>query len=133
MIHPVRPFGKGRDTPVVIALCRYCRSKKDSAIVVASRYDTHRSQRRVSKSEEKKEHRQTVRLRARQVAQSKGVSMLRLSRTADVSYKVIKAVWDDPFYDIKLQTLGRLAEALGVPVAALIEDVPPAVEEQEKE
>jgi DNA-binding Xre family transcriptional regulator len=65
-----------------------------------------------------------VRLRVKEIAQQKGMSMGKLSRLADVSYKTVKRVYDDPHYGVTVNTLGRLAKALGVPTADLIEDVP---------
>lgn len=63
-------------------------------------------------------------LRVREVAQEKGISMSKLSRTADVNYKTIQAIWRDPYHGLNTKTLERLAKALGVPTPELIEDVP---------
>ena len=65
-----------------------------------------------------------VRLRVKEIAEGKGMSMGKLSRLADVSYKTVKRIYDDPQYSPTLVTLGRLAKALGVPTTNLIEDVP---------
>ena len=65
-----------------------------------------------------------VRLRVKEVAQQKGFSMGKLSRVSDVSYNTIKRIYDDPYYSITTVTLGKLAKALGVPTAELIEDTP---------
>ena len=65
-----------------------------------------------------------VRLRVKEVAQKKGFSMGRLSRTSDVSYNTIKRIYDDPYYVITTLTLGKIAKALDVPTASLIEDTP---------
>jgi transcriptional regulator with XRE-family HTH domain len=67
-----------------------------------------------------------VRLRVKEIAEKKGMSMGKLSRVADVSYKTVKRIYDDPRYSPTLFTLGRLAKALGVPTTDLIEDVPDA-------
>jgi len=67
-----------------------------------------------------------VRLRVKEIAVKKGMSMGKLSRVADVSYKTVKRIYDDPQYSPTLFTLGRLAKALGVPTTDLIEDVPDA-------
>jgi len=37
-----------------------------------------------------------IRLRVKEIAQQKGMSMTRLSRLADTNYKTIKAIFDDP-------------------------------------
>ncbi len=65
-----------------------------------------------------------IRLRVKEVAESKKIGKLRLSRIADVSYKTVKNVWDDPYREISIRTLEKFAKALGVPSAELIEDVP---------
>jgi DNA-binding Xre family transcriptional regulator len=65
-----------------------------------------------------------IRLRIREVAEAKGVSRLRLSRIADINYKTIQGVWRDPYREISIKTLEKIARALGVPSSDLIEDVP---------
>lgn len=64
-----------------------------------------------------------VKLRVREVAQSKGMSMTRLHTKSEVSYNTIRRIFRDPFVEVTTTTLGRLAEALGVPTYQLIEDV----------
>lgn len=64
-----------------------------------------------------------VRLRVKEVAQDKGVSMGKLHRAADVSYKTIKRIYSDPFYATTTVTLGKLAKVLGVSPGDLIEEV----------
>jgi DNA-binding Xre family transcriptional regulator len=63
-----------------------------------------------------------VRLRVREVAKEKGISMGKLHRQADVSYKTIKRIYSDPFYTTTTITLGKLAKVLGVPPGDLIEE-----------
>ncbi len=65
-----------------------------------------------------------IRLRIKEVAEAKGVSRLRLSRIADVNYKTIQGIWRDPYKEISIRTLEKIARALKVPSADLIEDVP---------
>jgi DNA-binding Xre family transcriptional regulator len=65
-----------------------------------------------------------VRLRVKEVAQEKGMSMGKLHRAADVSYKTIKRIYSDPFYATTTITLGKLAKVLGVSPGELIEEVP---------
>ena len=65
-----------------------------------------------------------VRLRVKEIARQKGFSMGKLSRAADISYKTVKRIYDDPYYGVTVYTLGRLAKALGVSTADLLEDVP---------
>lgn len=64
-----------------------------------------------------------VRLRVKEVAQEKGMSMGKLHRAADVSYKTIKRIYSDPFYATTTVTLGKLAKVLNVPPGELIEEV----------
>ncbi len=64
------------------------------------------------------------RLRVREVAESKGVTMTKLSRQAELNYKTVYAVWHNPQHDVSLSTLDRIAKVLGVPVTDLLEDVP---------
>ena len=70
-----------------------------------------------------------VRLRVKEVAREKGISMGKLHRAADVSYKTIKRIYSDPFYATTTVTLGKLAKVLGVPPGELIEEVPDGPEE----
>lgn len=69
------------------------------------------------------EYRTMVRLRVKEIAESKGYNMSTLSRAADVPFITIKRVWRNPYYEIKLATLSKIAQTLGVPTSALIEDV----------
>ncbi len=65
-----------------------------------------------------------VRLRVKEVAREKGVSMGKLSRTADVAYNTIRAIYRDPYREVTTTTLAKIAKALGVSVNDLLEDVP---------
>ncbi len=63
-----------------------------------------------------------ARLRVQEVAKEKGISMGKLSRIADVSYRTIRLIYKDPTRDVSLNTLEKLAKALGVSIADLIEE-----------
>ena len=65
-----------------------------------------------------------IRLRVKEVATQKGMSMTRLSRLADTNYKTIKAIFDNPYREVTTTTLDKLAKALEVSVIDLIEEVP---------
>ena len=65
-----------------------------------------------------------LRLRVKEVAQEKHMSMHKLSLKSEVSYHVIRGIFNDPFKIINTDTLNRIAEALEVPVTEIIEDVP---------
>ena len=62
-----------------------------------------------------------IRLRVKEVAKEKGVSMNRLSRTSDLSLNTIQRLWKDPYSSIKAETLAKLAKALQVDISELIE------------
>ncbi len=68
-----------------------------------------------------------LRHRIREVAESKGFSRMKLSRTSDTNYKTIDRLWHDPYRVIQSDILYRIAKALGVSVADLL------VEEDKKE
>jgi len=72
-----------------------------------------------------------VRLRVKEVARNKGISMGKLHRQADVSYKTIKRIYSDPFYATTTITLGKLARVLGVSPGELIEEVPDDAEAED--
>ena len=65
-----------------------------------------------------------IRLRIKEVARKKGVSMGKLQRDADVAYNMVKRMYKNPYHVITTETLGKLARALGVPPGELIEEVP---------
>ena len=72
-----------------------------------------------------------MRLKVKEVADSKGISRTRLSRLADTNYKTINAIFKNPYKEVTTTTLERLAKALGVSVIELIEELPD--EEQSEE
>lgn len=65
-----------------------------------------------------------VRLRVKQVAREKGMSMGKLSRVSDVAYNTIKRIYDDPDYSPTVNTLVKIATTPGVSIADLVEVVP---------
>ena len=65
-----------------------------------------------------------VRLRVKEVAAEKGVSMTKLSQRSEVAYNTVRKLFRDPYAEVTLSTLRRLAEVLGVSTKDLIEDVP---------
>lgn len=65
-----------------------------------------------------------LRLRVKEVAQGKGMSMNKLSQKSEVSYNIIRDIFNHPTRTINTDTLNRIASALEVPVTDLIEDVP---------
>lgn len=65
-----------------------------------------------------------IRLKVREIAEQKSISMTRLSRIADVNYKTVQAIFHDPYRDVAYSTLIKLAKALGVAIDALVEEEP---------
>ena len=70
-----------------------------------------------------------VRLRVKEVAKEKGISMGKLQRDADIAYNTIKRMFKDPYYITTTETLGKLARALEVSPGELIEEVPDSAQE----
>jgi DNA-binding Xre family transcriptional regulator len=64
-----------------------------------------------------------TRLRIKEVAVRKGISMTKLSQRSEVAYNTVRRLWRDPYTDVTLSTLQRLADVLGVEVNELIESV----------
>lgn len=63
-----------------------------------------------------------VRLKVKEVALQKGISMNKLSRISDISLTTIKKMFDDPYYSATTTTLDKIAKSLGVSINSLIED-----------
>jgi transcriptional regulator with XRE-family HTH domain len=61
-----------------------------------------------------------IRLRIKEAAEEQGLSMAKLARKADMDFKTVQRIFHDPYRDISLSTLGRIAQALGVPAISLI-------------
>jgi DNA-binding Xre family transcriptional regulator len=65
-----------------------------------------------------------VRLRVKEIAEAKGLSVPKLARRADLDNRTVYRIVHDPFAEVTTVTLGRLAKALGVSVKDLVEDAP---------
>ena len=65
-----------------------------------------------------------LRLRVREIAEKKGISMGKLERLADLSHPTIRDIFRNPFKEVTTTTLAKLATALGVSVSDLFEEVP---------
>ncbi|GHO96583.1 hypothetical protein KSF_066310 [Reticulibacter mediterranei] len=65
-----------------------------------------------------------IRLRIKEVAEEQGITMTLLSHKSYVALNTIRAMYRNPYRTINTDTLQRLANALGVSVFALIEEVP---------
>jgi transcriptional regulator with XRE-family HTH domain len=64
-----------------------------------------------------------LRLRVKEVAQAKRMSMNKLSQISQVSYHVVQDIYRNPFRIVSTDTINRLAEALDVPATELLEDI----------
>lgn len=64
-----------------------------------------------------------IRLRVREVAESKGVNMSQLARRADIGFSTVKRMWKDPFKRTNTELLEKIAKALGVSAHDLFEEV----------
>jgi len=64
-----------------------------------------------------------LRLRVKEIAIKRGLSMGKLERLADLSHPTIRDIFRDPYKEVTTTTLTKLATALGVPVANLFEEV----------
>jgi len=63
-----------------------------------------------------------VRLRVKEVAEAKGISMYKLHMRSELALSTVKRLFKDPYSEVTVGTLARLGEVLGVPTAELIED-----------
>jgi DNA-binding Xre family transcriptional regulator len=63
-------------------------------------------------------------LRVREVAEQKKISMHKLSRLADINLTTLQTIYHNPHHNLSLQTLDKLAQALDVHPAELIEFIP---------
>jgi len=68
--------------------------------------------------------RMRTRLRVKEVANKKGISLTKLSQRSEVAYNTVRRIWREPYTDVTLSTLQRLADVLKVDVNELIESVP---------
>lgn len=65
-----------------------------------------------------------IRLKVKEIALQKGMSMGKLGRMADVDVKTIRSIYHYPTRSITLAVLDRIAKALNVDASLLIESVP---------
>ena len=65
-----------------------------------------------------------MRVKIKEVASEKGISMTRLSQRSEVAYNTVRKLFRDPYAEVTLSTLRRLADVLDVSTCEVIEDVP---------
>jgi transcriptional regulator with XRE-family HTH domain len=64
-----------------------------------------------------------LRLRVKEIAEQRGMSMGKLERLADLSHPTIRDIFRNPYKEVTSTTLAKLATALSVPVSDLFEEV----------
>ena len=65
-----------------------------------------------------------LRLRVKELAEEKHMSMGKLERLADLSHPTIRDIFRNPYKEVTSTTLVKLAIALGVSVSDLYEEIP---------
>lgn len=68
--------------------------------------------------------RMRIQLKVRKIAEEKGYNQSSLSRRANVDFKTIQRLFRDPYRDIAVSTLVKIAKALKVSISDLIEVIP---------
>jgi len=63
-----------------------------------------------------------LRVKVKEVAKARGISMTKLHITSEVAYSTIRRLFRDPYVEVTTTTINRLANALGVPPTSLLED-----------
>ncbi len=63
-----------------------------------------------------------VRLKIKELAEARKINQSKLSRMADVNLNTIRAIWDNPYRDITLSTLEKIAIALDLPMSELYDE-----------
>ena len=62
-------------------------------------------------------------LKVREIAEAQGLDRAKLARRADVTYATVHNIWNNPFADVSITTLEKLAQALNCDVSELYERV----------
>ncbi len=64
-----------------------------------------------------------LRLKIRELAEAQGLDRAKLARRADMTYQTVHNVWNNPYADVSIATLEKLAQALNCDVSKLYERV----------
>jgi DNA-binding Xre family transcriptional regulator len=64
-----------------------------------------------------------VRLRVKEVAEAKGYNQSSLARDAQIGFTTVKRLFRDPYTEVTIGTLSKIADALHVSIHDLIEEV----------
>lgn len=65
-----------------------------------------------------------IKLKVKEIADARRITMAKLSRMADVNYNTIRAIYNNPNRDVAVTTLEKIARALKVEVTDLYEIIP---------
>ena len=65
-----------------------------------------------------------IRLKVKEVAETKRMSMRKLVRESGIAYNTLRTIYRDPYRRVSTDTLDRIATALEVDASELIESVP---------
>ncbi|HJT57029.1 MAG TPA: helix-turn-helix transcriptional regulator [Ktedonobacteraceae bacterium] len=65
-----------------------------------------------------------LKLKVKEIALAKGYNQSSLSRAADIPIQTIRRIWRDPYYEVRLKTLNKIAAVLNIPATDLFEDIP---------
>ncbi len=68
----------------------------------------------------------SYRLRVQELTQARGLDQSKLARKAELAFKTVRTLWHNPYADVQLSTLARIARVLDVKITDLIEDLPDA-------
>ena len=74
-----------------------------------------------------------LRLRVKEVAQEKKLSMNMLSHRSEVAYNIIKDCYRNPYRVINSETINKIAKGLGVAATDILENVSEEFAQKEKE
>lgn len=64
-----------------------------------------------------------IRLKVKEAAKARGISLNKLSRMADMDYKTVRRMANEPNRYVDLETLDKIALALKCDVSELVETV----------
>lgn len=64
-----------------------------------------------------------LKLRVKEVAIAKGFNQSSLNRASDVPLDTIRRIWRNPYYEVRLSAINKIASALGVSAKDLFEEV----------
>jgi DNA-binding Xre family transcriptional regulator len=62
-----------------------------------------------------------TRLKIKEIAESRGFTRASLARRADLTYETVFKLWRNPYQEVTLLTLVKIAHVLGVQVSDLYE------------